>query len=43
VACACDADEHVVEDSPVGEQFLSETVVVRAGHGSSFGMVRTAR
>jgi hypothetical protein len=28
------ADEHVVEHSPVGEQFLNETIVVRAGAGS---------
>jgi hypothetical protein len=26
-------DEHVVEHSPAGEQFLSETIVVRAGAG----------
>ena len=29
------ADEHVVERSPVGEQLLSETIVVRAGPGRS--------
>ncbi len=28
------ADEHVVEHSQVGEQFLSETIAVRAGAGS---------
>jgi hypothetical protein len=27
-------DEHVVEHSPVGEQFLSETMAARAGAGS---------
>ena len=27
------ADEHVVEHSPVGEQFRSETIVVQAGAG----------
>jgi hypothetical protein len=33
----------IVEHPTVGKQFLSETVVVRTGHGSSFGGVRTAR
>jgi hypothetical protein len=32
------ADEHVVEHSPVIEQLLSETIVVRTGAGS---MART--
>ena len=32
-----DADEHIVEHPAVGKQFLSETVVVRTSHGSSFG------
>ncbi len=29
-----DADKHIVEHSPVGEQFPSETIAVRAGAGS---------
>jgi hypothetical protein len=37
------ADKRIVEHSPVGEKFLSETVVVRACHDSSFGRVRTAQ
>jgi hypothetical protein len=36
------ADEHIVEYPAVGEEFLSETVVVRTGHRSSLGSVRTA-
>jgi hypothetical protein len=33
-------DEQVIEHPSVGDQFLSEAVVVWAGHGSPVGWVR---
>jgi hypothetical protein len=38
VACTwARADEHIIEHPSVSEQFLGETVMVRAGYGSPFG------
>ena len=32
------ADEHLVKHPATGGQFLSKTIVVRAGHGVPFGL-----